>query len=277
MATPIVIMSDTRSGSTALCQSLEASGVCKCVGEVFHTQISDSLFSFASNNYFTWLKTTQTRTDSAFHTDHESQMFEQKRLLVNFIRYLTVKSHHAYVFVDIKYNSCHHMTAPWQHINETPFMLSIIKEQRIPIIHLIRLNSVARALSEALAIQTGRWHVTNKSRTGSLSDDPVYLDPAEIYQKTIRNSEEVSLFRRFLRGYGLHIELYYETLFDTNYLSEHACERITKFLNLSTPIAPSMPIVKKPTVEKNQRITNLPTIINYFTGTPYEYMAMQIT
>lgn len=109
------------------------------------------------------------------------------------------------VGLDIKYNQLRYVTPLIRDLEQKPFLIDYFWRRNLPIVHLIRRNTVHQALSLDIAKTRNVYH----NYGGKAFNDKVRLDPDSLLGHARWVAHEVEVFRA-LAGKLNYLEVYYE-------------------------------------------------------------------
>src|SRR6187551_1816800 len=152
---PVILLARPRSGTVALREIVADNPGVFMIGEIFHNKFVDKPVY-----YYNYYLQQITETPALALPSAENQTL----LFSNYIKHATSKLMQAgrardWLLFGINYNSLHSMNTYWQNIYDVPFVIQIIRKNGYHVVHLIRRNIVATAVSEMRAKITGVWHV----------------------------------------------------------------------------------------------------------------------
>jgi LPS sulfotransferase NodH len=197
---PIVILGQQRSGTTAFQRTLQTSKSIRNFGEVFQT--SEKALAQPANFFHFKEKHPPNYT---LPTGPAVREYFEK-----YLAYLTDMSDRNFFLIDIKYNSWFQFTPAWHHCIDEPFQLRLVKDLKIPILHVVRENGFLQALSLEYAMAVDHWH-TRKNEDAKTIE--LRVDPKRLLRTMIRSKATTELFMGYLRGYPLRAQLVYEKMF----------------------------------------------------------------
>lgn len=239
----LVVCAAQRSGTNVVEETLAQGPTFEKYGEIFLAPKDLRRRKGKSLNYF-YYRATQARRKAALTIPTQQN---QRALLVSYLNTLCANTAKDAIIVDVKYTSWHHLNDVWHLTGGRPFLVDLIQELQLPVLHLIRRNSFQRACSEMVARHTNRYHVR---RTGKGHADVSLAIDADTLERRIRLvDEQIPLFRQFFSGYDRYLELYYEQLFDGDRLHAEVGEKVTSLCGF--------PIEFDPTLTQRKAIPNL--------------------
>src|SRR5579862_328478 len=150
-----MLIARPRSGTTAFRLIVSRHRLITTAGEIFHGDYTDHPDRFY--NYYLAAITREPKL-ALPASDHRITLFE------GYVDQLCGRLQSRYpdrewVFLGINYNSLHSMNTYWQNIYEPPYLMQMLQWKGYPVVHIIRRNILAAAISEARAKATGVWHI----------------------------------------------------------------------------------------------------------------------
>ena len=91
-----------------------------------------------------------------------------ERLFLDYLEYLRCLSQKRYTLIDVKYNTTHFLTRPWQE-RGAPYLLELIVKHGLYVLNVTRRNYLRYILSSEKAWHTNRYRcrtVTQPTSTG---------------------------------------------------------------------------------------------------------------
>jgi LPS sulfotransferase NodH len=241
---PIVcVLSNARSGSTALRRALAVGGGLKDFGEVFHddrTLTSLPFLDFLER----WRSPLMAVLDW-------SECSEISRAYVQQLRFA---SYGQQPLIDIKHNAWGLLRPLWQFPHDEPVFLSALKDRRSVFILLKRRNLADQVISYVIAMKTHVWHARLTT-----SDVPDSLAGKRLEPRLARRLCELftdaeALTEKFLSGYARHLTLTYEDIFSDGVLSDDAAHRLSVAIGIVIrPVAISL---QQNTINKRDIVSN---------------------
>jgi LPS sulfotransferase NodH len=197
---PLVFIGQQRSGTTALQHTFETSKSIRNFGEVFQTS---NVGLEAESNFF------------YFKQKHPSPSLvptleSVREYFGSYIKYLSSLSDRPFYLMDIKYNSWLHFVPAWQGCAEEPFQLRLMKELKVPVVHIVRNDQFLQALSLEYAMETGVWHTYEESDAPHL---PLRVNIRRLLRNMRLSRQRTKFFRSAGAGYARWTELSYEESF----------------------------------------------------------------
>lgn len=252
----LCLVSNARSGSTALRNALAASGAFYDFGEIFHDQRMLTPFPFLD-----FLE----RWPSPIEA-----MLDRKQgmaLATAYLRQLPYQASGLTPLIDIKHNAWGVLRPLWQFPSDQPLFLSALKSEKAMFILLRRENLAEQIMSYYIATRTDVWHASlvekDLRRLGILHFDPVLARQLCLF---FLHSE--AMIESFLSNYPGSIVLTYETLFTRGKLSNDAAATLGAALGVE--IRP-VELTQKPNlIDKRNIISNYDEICEIAVSTRAE-------
>lgn len=251
---PVILIARPRSGTTAFRLIVSRHRLITTAGEIFHGDYTDHPDRFY--NYYL-AAITREPTLALPAADHRITLFK------GYVDHLcqTLQARYpdrAWVFLGVNYNSLHTMNTYWQNIYEPPYLMEMLRRNDYPVVHIIRRNILAAAISEARAKATGVWHIEAGAERPAAADDAITVDPAALLRELHTRKLEIDLVGAALRDHKTSLTLYYEELFnDAGRADAEQLRRVSDLLELAQPIAPT------PTYQRTRSASLRAAIRNY--------------
>jgi hypothetical protein len=258
-----------RSGTNPLRDVLASNSQIFCTPEVFHELPSPDAELEVETNFFNFLEQhprSRERRPLSFET--------QEEIFLDFLSYLRCFSDKSFVFVDVKYNSTHHLDEPWREITAQPTMFRFIKKHELRVLNLTRRNYLRYYLSLAKANTTGRW--TDADERPDVPQEPlVTVDVTDLlFMLELCRSENDRIARSFDEYGSLYLAFDYNELFTEmgGPISARILERITAWLGIPNEFTQTNPRYRKQsTLPLRQSIRNYEAVERALQGTGFEY------
>ncbi|AHM04474.1 hypothetical protein roselon_02129 [Roseibacterium elongatum DSM 19469] len=153
------------------------------------------------------------------------------------------------VLFDVKYSQAARLGV--DDMTLAPTVLKFFVALHVPILHVIRRDVVAQAISHLLAEQRGRFHAEADASGGSETPTaPVWLNPSEVCDLAQTRREEQRRAQAHLTAISADVcTIFYEDLSGTTLVPE--LRRISRFLGRYTRVDPGY---KPPTRAQNSRL-----------------------
>lgn len=157
-------------------------------------------------------------------------------------------------------------------------VLPVIKQMKLPIIHLVRENGVAKSISK---------HTKKKGQ-----GETIRIQPEKILQEVKNNEQRIQQYRKELKKYSNHIEIKYDQMFGTTegdpeniekygafnivsnqvtYLAPEVCEKICNILEVDYFDMYSH-VTKRNPYDLSERISNYDEVKKFFKNKNYGHM-----
>jgi LPS sulfotransferase NodH len=169
------------------------------------------------------------------------------------------------VLMDIKYNSWHHLDGYWRFPTEPPGLVQIVRESRIPVVHLVRRNLFALYCSLRRAELSNIWQKKNgdPSHPQTLAVD---LGDCLRWMTDMRNMQEQ--FAGWFHGHPVHT-LTFETLFDQGRFAPHVYDVFTEVFGHS-PVRELSTGYTKVLPPLNRVVENADAVLDFFANTDFD-------
>ncbi|MEM9740217.1 MAG: hypothetical protein AAF829_10135 [Pseudomonadota bacterium] len=254
-----VLLARQRSGTGAIGSVLDKHPDLKYVGEVFHP---DNVGE--ENNYFTFFQQSVATNPDLALPSAAPDVFKA------FIARLNERYGEQKVVIDIKYRSLHHCAGGWKGLVDRPWLITMARNNKAPILHLTRKNYVESFVSGRLAEANQVWHAR--------SDEQAKVKSAVINVRHLSGyitsiDREVSLIRDWIRGYPLALEFDYSDLVGADGLvTQDIAQRLSKTLSVP-PFADRAPaFIKQAPSKVADAIENLELVRQALAGTGHAWM-----
>lgn len=258
-----------RSGTNPLRDVLATHPQIFCTPEVFHELPSSEAELEVETNFFNFLE-----QHPRGHERRPLSFEAQEEIFLDFLSYLRFFSDKSFVFVDVKYNSTHHLDEPWREITAQPTMFRFIKRHELRVLNLARRNYLRYYLSLAKANMTGRWTETNHQPAGE-RDQKVTVDVEDLLHiLELCLSENARIARSFDDYEPLYLTFDYEELVaDIGApISSELLGRIAAWLGIPTDFSQTTPQYRKQSaLPLRQTIQNYAAVKRALRGTGFEY------
>ena len=243
-AAPIVcVLSNARSGSTALRRALAIGSDMKDFGEVFHDDRAMTSLPFL-DFLERWRSPLMAVLDW-------SECSEISRAYVQQLRFASFGQQ---PLIDVKHNAWGVLRPLWQFPHDEPVFLSALKEARSVFILLKRNNLADQVISYVIAMKTHVWHaqITNSDVPESLTGKQ--LDPRLARRLCELFADAESLTEKFLSGYSRRLALTYEEIFDDGKLSKDAARQLGAAIGAD--VRPAAISLQQNTISKRDIVSN---------------------
>lgn len=254
-----LLLARQRSGTGAVGTVLDKHPEVKYLGEVFHP---DNLGQ--NHNYFTFLR-------ERAGTDPDAVLPENRYgLFLAFLEDMAGQYPDRTLVVDIKYNSLHHLNGGWQGLVAQPRVLAQAKEQKRPILHLTRRNTLQSFVSGRLAEANKVWHARPGNEIGVTS---TVINIRQLSNFIVTMQREMDLVERWTRNYP-HLEKFdYADAFDADGLLDAAlADRLASLFGVA-PFSDRAPVfVKQAPARMEDAVENYDLVRQALVGTDHKWM-----
>lgn len=223
----VIILAAQRSGTNALRSVLDTHPEISAeMGEIFEESPGAPL---PNSRFFEFLAA-RVKEDPTWALPNR-----RKELFVDFLDRIPALTGKALNVIDVKYNSTHHLDGYWREPGEVPAFFDIIRDLRIPIVHLIRENMLKTIISELRAEVLNQYTAIHGD---AVNRQPIYIAPHKVLHRIRRLDQSISVVRNLLSSYLKSIELTYEEVFNISDittpgeirpLNSECLERLAKF------------------------------------------------
>jgi len=237
------VVSNARSGSTALRSVLAASGLIKDFGEIFHDDRSLTLYSFQSF--------LERWPDPLFAIlDWDACV----KIANAYLEQVSFESYGLKTLIDIKHNAWGVLKPLWQFPHDEPLFMTALKARRTLFLQLKRDSLADQVISYIIANNTNVWHaqITEADLPARLVGKR--LDPARVRRLCGLFLRAELLIEELLAGYPHRLRLSYETTFAQGVLTAKAAECLSDALGVA--IRPIAPLQRPNEVDKRAVISN---------------------
>lgn len=252
----IVLISTQRSGTNLLRSLLMSTGNLIDFKEVFHNNIT-------KHNFFRF------RRDIFNKNPHLSIPTPEniRHLFNQYIKYLAVQANNNSFIIDIKYNSFCHLSPCWQSPLQKPFLLNIIQENEMKIIHLIRDNVLETECSMQVLHKNKKACYTHEENPKYMS---IRLNTDKIVEQLKYRQKEISFFQNYLDKYKNSCTIKYSEIAKGS-LSDEVRERLYQCLGLIITGNTKTPY-KKIAGSKKEMIENYDEVVDVLNTNELSYL-----
>ncbi len=239
----LCVVSNARSGSTALRSALAASGRIKDFGEIFHNDRALTAFPFL--DYLErWPDPLLAMIDWS----------ECSKISQSYVRQLAFESFGQMPLIDVKHNAWNLLKPLWQFPHDEPLFMTALKSERAMFVQLRRENLAEQIISYVLAMDTQKWHAQ-----ATEGDVPEHLrrrrlDPALVRRLCGLFDHAEALTEELLADYRHRLVLTYETTFVGGVLTPEAASRLSGATGLE--IVPGALDQRPNLIDKIEMISN---------------------
>jgi hypothetical protein len=157
----IVLLARQRSGTNAIRSVLKQDPELECMPEVFSVYGTESRDAAKrAMNYFTFLQRYAAGDPRRTFPDHHEELF------LAYLDYLRGFAEKRYVLVDVKSTATQFFTAPWSRNITVPLLLDLIVKYELRVLNITRRNYLRYFVSNAKALDDGRFHVWETRQNG---------------------------------------------------------------------------------------------------------------
>jgi LPS sulfotransferase NodH len=260
----LLILSQQRSGTTALRRTLAQGSYVQDFGEVFHAQQGDN-----PHNYFNFKgrRVTEDRQLVLPSADHQAQLWNE------YLDYLRRAKEKPFTTLDVKYNSWHHFDPVWHLSDEAPGLVSLVRKDQCPVIHVVRHNVFAQACSAMLAQRRGVFHLEVDGGTTPPSER-IGLNPVTLARMMKVSIRYTGRFRELFADHNPYVEVEYESLFEGPYLSSRAYAVLREATGQDIDEGIDVPLART-TPNLADLLSNGDELREYFQGTEFKALVEQ--
>jgi hypothetical protein len=265
----VFMLARQRSGTNPLRDVLATHPQIFCTPEVFHELPSPEAELEVETNFFNFLE-----QHPRGHEKRPLSFGAQEEIFLDFLSYLRCFSDKRFVFVDVKYNSTHHLDEPWREITAQPTMFRFITDHRIRVLNLTRRNYLRYYLSLLKANLTGQW--TEMDRRAVMESDPRLAVDVEkmlfILELCRSESERVELTFKDYAPFYLTFD-YQDLVTEIGApISSEILGTIATWLGISTNFSQTTPKYRKQSaLPLRETIQNYRAVEQALRGTDFEY------
>jgi LPS sulfotransferase NodH len=239
----ICVLSNPRSGSTALRSALSASGVIRDFGEIFHND--RALTSFPFLDYLE-------RRSDPLSTILDYDGCEE--ISYAYLHQLGFETQGLRALIDIKHNSWGVLRPLWQYPHDEPLFLSALKAEQAIFIQLARQSLADQVISYYVATNTQVWHAQLQTDDIPRNILGRSLEPALARRLCFLFERAERLTDSFLADYPYCISLTYETIFSDGALTVQAAVQLGEALG--APVRSTLLPMKRNMVAKQEIVSN---------------------
>jgi hypothetical protein len=247
---PIVcVVSNPRSGSTALRYAIATGGQLKDFGEIFHDDRRLTALPFL-DFLERW-----PRPLAAMLNWTECEEISRA-----YVRQLNFESYGQRPLIDIKHNAWSVLRPLWQFPHGEPLFMTALKEERCLFVQLKRENLADQVISYIIANHSQIWHarIATDDIPEQLRGKP--LDPVLFRRLCRLFLRAEALSEDLLSDYKQRLTLVYEEIFADGVLTSDAAQRLTG--TLGADIRPATLPLKPNTIAKRAIIANYDEVLD---------------
>lgn len=267
----IIILAGQRTGSTGLGRGLAQLLDYEWLGEIFHSDFADPTTNLDSEsnfnkrvNFFNY-RHHRVRSDPALTFPSKKN---QEQLFQGYIEFILGRFNKQGVIIDIKYTSLHHLDTYWLWPNSMPFLLKMIRQAEILVVHLARENLFAQYCSYKLAVKNNYWHRRpgENQPEGTLIID---VKDAESFMNVMRSW--TTHVQGWLIDYQPYYVLKYEEIFEGDFLSKEVVQIFGDTVSCDLKRPAPVP-TRKVTPHLSTVVENIDDVLEHFKETQYDEM-----
>ena len=235
----ILLIAKQRSGTHLLQSLLSSLPYFSSHDEVFHQNGIKS-----NKNYFNFR-----RDRFKENPDLSIPTIENiKHLFDSYFDFLGNSATTDYCITDIKYNSVSHFVPIWHSPVKQPTLITLAKQNSLPIIHLVRENVLEAYASMLLARKNKQYA---KYRDKSLKFTTININPQTIVCELQNRLKEIDFFRSYLDNYKYSCYIKYSEILEDQSLSKSVKDKIKLLLKVNIQEKNYTPYAKMaPTLEE---------------------------
>jgi hypothetical protein len=256
----VPIFARQRSGTTALREIMGRHPSLFTYAEVFHPDYKDNPVFY----YHFWGVHFQK------HPEHHWPSAENRKAVFDaYLEWLDAKSKPGKIVTfNVNYNSMHSLDFFWRDLLAPPFLITLTRQKKFPVVHLVRRNLLATHISELRARETGVWHTKDPS-----AQAPKITVPCRSlrYELNVREAE-IRHVSQWIKGLKT-LDLVYEELFDGTSLTADAAQRVADFLEIEPgPLSNETSFQRTGTAKLEDALENTEEVRETLKGTRFEWM-----
>jgi hypothetical protein len=265
-----ILLARQRSGTHALRSVLGSHPEIFCFDEVFSIWTKDDRNPYwkeferpiAAANFFNFVETYARDDLSRLLPTRHGELFER------FFEHLRGLASEPHLVVDVKYNSTHFFTPPFQQLGSSYF-LDLVVEHGLRVLRVTRKNYLRYAVSTAKARAADRYH----ARTGGAPGDaPVTLDPRAVLRTLERCEAEDAALDGHFRRYPHLLEHDYAEIFPGGEpVGDAFLRAFAGWLGVAPTFAPAPSFPKQSALPLAETIENFDEIAAALRGTRFAY------
>ncbi len=272
-----VIVATQRSGTTAIGRFLGRQPGTEYVGEIFHNVRGphddpnyERYLTVPEANFFTFKERLLTRFPALAYPSRANQ----SAIWHGYRKHLFSLGPETTWVIDVKYNSLHNLNAVWQDLFNAPLLVELLREENAPILHLVRDDLFAQAISALRANQLRTWHnvASNQTAEKQPTEAAMTFEPQQVDRMMNRNMHLKQHFRYIFSTYPNIGTLAYEDAFVDGQVSDAARSMLADLFNGGTPLEGETDLQKRESGTLADRIANRDAMLKHFENSPHESM-----
>ena len=212
----VVLLADTRTGSTAFGNALIKNGRLQYIGEVLHPQSPAGVGILYDSI-----------SGCTLHDLLNTSLVEQR--LDEAIERLRSESRSAHIMIDIKYHDLGVIPAHPRVLDTAPPLLTYLMRRKFWIVHLNRSNRLDAVISQEAAVVNRVHHIheTEASDQSDRSVAEIRLDPYTTVTTLLERENSLATVGAWLQDYDRCVDIDYEAAF----LSPNGASSVTTLLS----------------------------------------------
>lgn len=266
-------MATQRSGTTAIGRLMGRQRDIRYAGEIFHNVRGpqddhdfEKFMTLPEANFFSFKERLLVRSPALVYPSVQNQAC----IWSSYRDHLHSLAPEATWIIDVKYNSLHNLNPIWHDIFSQPLLIEILQGEHVPILHLVRNDIFAQAISAIRANQLEIWHQPSSQAADDQRSDEGALtfDPIVVEQMMTRNMHLQQHYGRLLSTYPNIRTLAYEDAFVDGRVSEAARSVLSELFAGNAPVEGETDLSKREGSGLASRIANKEAIVAHFERTP---------
>jgi predicted O-methyltransferase YrrM len=261
----IILLSRQRSGTNALRSILESHPDIFCFNEVFNLPDKDSENALLrESNYFNFLQRYARGDVSRVFPDQHGKLF------LDFLEYLRCFSSKRYIVVDVKYNTTHFLTKPWNTMT-TPYLFDLFIDYQLRVFNLTRNNYLRYVLSVSKALKSNRYTVNTSDP--DYADTRIWIDIPRLLKELDKCYAEDQLIAKHFSSYEQYLSYEYTDVFpmDTTGEAGTFLQCFSEWLGVSNSFTEQNEFRKQSSLPLEATIENFEEVAKALRGTKFEY------
>ena len=261
----IVLLSRQRSGTNAFRAVIDSHSELNCYEEVLNP---DEHYLEHKWSYFNYIRANCAVKD--LHPANHLNVF------ASFVEHLHNLHDKPRTLIDLKYNTCSHISANWRPLTGGSSMpvFNWIKKNGVPVIRLRRDNYLRVALSNEIANQRQKWH-DRPGETANTKNVVLNMEGKTGWLQQMKAWElEDQLISEHFDGYTHLLELEYSEMFPrmNQPIRPEALENTAKLLGLANEFSTETWCAKSTSRPMWESIVNWQEVVDLLQNTPFASM-----
>lgn len=262
-----IVCAAPRSGTTFLSDAVSAAYDTAWPSEIFHNVSKPGPdFRIAEDwdqlgNYFHFRAEALLKRPDLIYPDHTNcrVLFD---LYLDHLRELFGKPQ---LLIDVKYNSWHHFDSFWRFPWDSPYLMHLVRERQIPVVHLVRRNLFSLYCSLRMAEMSTVWHREAGQPENSRM---LTVDVKDCHRWMTQMAGTQQLFANWLSGHRVY-NLTYENLLENGRFSKEVTDVFARVFGRS-PIRELATTYRKVLPPLHGVVQNAPAVLEHFAGTEFD-------